>query len=71
MPPVNVSEASVCFGGVIPLEAEGESYISRADISALHAIFEHDSSSLLLDDSVFGFLDGSLFPTPAIDATTE
>ena len=71
MAPVNVSEPSASmayFGSTIPEEAVGESSLSGADISALSAVFEHDSSGLLLDDPVFGFPGGSLFPAPAIDA---
>jgi hypothetical protein len=79
MAPVNdsvddfVSEASASMaylGSAIP-GAVGESSLSGADLSALTAVFEYDSSGLLLDYPVFGFPGESLFPAPAIDAAVE
>jgi hypothetical protein len=38
-----------------PADPEGATVVDAA-------VFEHDRSALLLDDPVFGFPDGSLFP---------
>jgi hypothetical protein len=56
-------EASAHFEGVITVETLGEGSLFRDDIFSLAAVSEDDDSGLLLDDPVFGFPGGSLFPT--------
>ena len=55
-------EASAHFEGVFTVESLGEGSLLGDDIISLAAVSEDDSSGLLLDDPVFGFPGGSLFP---------